>query len=143
MRATIHPNTALGVMLKAYDSGLQMKAGPDEKLLVWPDSLLSPSMRFELTRWKWQLMYLLAARFLIVYSEPLGCTLFFAEDERVKDALIVAGAEESSIYTLEELEFLAKRDRESFITGKELCLLHEAKTLFGGRFSECREDIKP
>jgi hypothetical protein len=78
----------------------------------------------------------LAARFLIVYSETLNRTIFFAEDESAKNALIVAGAEESAIYTLEEIEHLAKANRESAITRKELCLLSEAKTVFNGRFTE-------
>lgn len=133
MTATIPENTPLGVMLRAFELGLSMKS-QDDKLLVWPDALLSASMRSELTRWKWQLMYLLAARFLIVYSETLGRTVFFAEDESAKNALIVAGAEESSIYTLEEIKHLAKANRESAITGKELCILSEAKTVFNGRF---------
>jgi hypothetical protein len=134
MTMTIPKNTALGVMLKAFDLGLRMEA-KDGKLLVWPDALLSASMRSELTRWKWQLMYLLAARFLIVYSETLSRTVFFAEDEHARDSLIVAGAEQGAIYTLEEIEHLAKANRESAITGKELCLLSEAKTVFNGRFT--------
>jgi hypothetical protein len=93
-------------------------------------------MRSELTRWKWQIMYLLAARFLIVYSEHLGRTIFFAEDESAKNALIVAGAEESSIYTLAEIQASAKANRESVISARELCALHEAKQIFGGRFAE-------
>ena len=135
MTTTIPENTPLGVMLRAFDLGLSMKAQND-KLLVWPDSLLTASMRSELTRWKWQLMYLLAERFLIVFSDTLGRTVFFAEDETAKNALIVAGAEESSIYTLEEIQNLSKANRESVITGKELCLLSEAKTVFNGRFTE-------
>ena len=79
---------------------------------------------------------LLAARFLIVYSETLGRTVFFAEDESAKNALIVAGAEESSIYTLEKIAALAKANRESLISARELCALHEAKQIFGGRFTE-------
>jgi hypothetical protein len=122
-------------MLKAFDLGLSMKP-QDEKLLVWPDSLLTPAMRSELMRHKWQLMYLLAARFLIVYSQTLNRTIFFAEDETAKNALIVAGAESSAIYTIEEIQALVKANRESAITGKELCALHEAKTVFNGRFTE-------
>ncbi|SRR5260370_6278378 len=135
MTTTIPENTPLGVMLRAFDLGLHMEA-KDEKLLVWPDALLTPAMRSELTHWKWQLMYLLAARFVIVYSETLGRTIFFAEDESAKNALIVAGAEESSIYTLEEIEHLTKANRESVISARELCALHEAKQIFGGRFIE-------
>ena len=134
MTTTIPENTPLGVMLKALNLGLSMQP-QDQKLLVWPDALLSASMRSELSRCKWQLMYLLAARFLIVYSETLGRTIFFAEDESAKNALIVAGAEASAIYTLSEIEHLAKANRESVISGKELCLLGEAKTVFNGRFT--------
>jgi hypothetical protein len=130
---TIPETTAIGAMLKALNLGLSLKPQGD-LLLVWPDALLSPDLRSELTRWKWQLMYLLAARFLIVYSETLGHTVFFAEDESAKNALIVAGAEESAIYTLEEIEQLANASRRTVITAKELCLLCEAKTIFNGRF---------
>jgi len=79
---------------------------------------------------------------VIVYSERLGRTVFFAEDEAAKNALIVAGAEAGSIYTLEEIKLLAKANRQSAITGKELCLLSEAKTVFNGRFIETKNNQK-
>jgi hypothetical protein len=133
MTTTIPENTPLGVMLKALDLGLSMKRQDD---LLWSGRTLysappcAPSWHTN----KWQLMYLLAARFLIVYSETLARTIFFAEDEQAKDALIVAGAEESSIYTLAEIAALSKANAQSVISGKELCLLDEAKKVFNGRF---------
>jgi len=133
-------NTAVSVMLEAIDAGLCLQANGD-RLLVWPDGLLTAAMRAELTRWKWQILNLLELRFVMAYSETLKRTIFFAEDEAVKNALIEGGANASAIYTLEEIELLAKRNRESPITATELCLLHEAKTLFNGRFTECWEDV--
>src|SRR5262245_49175452 len=87
-------------------------------------------------------MNLLQLRFVMAYSETLKRTIFFAEDEAVQYGLILDGADASAIYTLEEIEALAKHNRESLITGKELCLLHEAKTLFGGRFTDCWEGAR-
>jgi hypothetical protein len=73
--------------------------------------------------------------FVIANSKTLGHTILFAEDQAVKTILVEAGAEESSIWTLAEIVALAKANRESEITDKELCLLSEAKTIFKGRFS--------
>jgi len=128
-------NTPLQTMLDAIDIGLSLEAR-GHTLRVWPDALLSEAMRTELTRWKWHIMDLLELRFVMAYSETLKRTVFFAEDEAVKNALVASGAKESSIYTLEELELLTKRNRESLISAKELSLLHEAKTLFNGRFTQ-------
>ena len=98
---TIAENTAVGVMLKAFDQGLKMKA-QDGELLVWPDALLSASMCSELSRFKWQLMALLSARFTI--GERFDRALFLAEDQHARDALVVAGVESGVIFTRENLE---------------------------------------
>ncbi len=62
-----------------------MKA-QDGELKVWPDGLLTPALRSELSRFKWQLMALLSARFTM------------------RDALVVAGVESGVIFTRENLE---------------------------------------
>ena len=75
-------------------------------------------------------------RFVIAYSKVLERTIFFAEDESVKNILIEAGAEDSSIYTPAEIQALAKANLKSAISAKELCVFHEAKQTFNGRFTE-------
>ncbi len=47
----------------------------------------------------------------MVFSEILGETIFFCEDEDTKAALIEAGAEEWSIYTRDELRALRTEPR--------------------------------
>jgi hypothetical protein len=120
--------TAIGVMLNAFTEGLSFEAKAG-KLLVWPIDLLTRDLHSEITGYSRQLMCLCSSGWLVVNSETLGRTIFFAEDEHAREALIVAGAEESSIYTLLEIENLAKANRQSVISARELCALHEAKQI--------------
>jgi hypothetical protein len=71
-----------------------------------------------------------------VYSERLGETVFFCEDEPTKEALIDNGAEPWSVYTRAELRILVMQNRDAPLTQAELRKLHEIKRTFGARIVE-------
>ncbi len=56
-------------------------------------------LRTHIRQNKPQLLCLLRHEFLIVHSNALRETVFFAVDEQAKEALIAAGAEPGCIYT--------------------------------------------
>jgi len=123
-------------MLEAIDAGLWLRREEGDILRAGPEALLSERMKRELIRRKYHIMGLLVMRFLIVYSKTLEATIFFAEDELVRNILIEAGAEPGSIYSLNEVAALSKANLQSVISAKELCVLHQAKETFNGRFTE-------
>ena len=72
----------------------------------------------------------------MVYSQALGETIFFAEDEDTRGALIEAGASEWSIYTKHELRVLVAQNRAKPFIPEELCKLHEIRKTFHGRITK-------
>jgi hypothetical protein len=73
--------------------------------------------------------------FILVFSESLGETVFFCEDEDTKAALVAAGAESFSIYTQDELRILVAQNRVAPLSIAELRKVHEIKRTFSGRIS--------
>ena len=71
-----------------------------------------------------------------VYSERLGETIFFCQDEDTKAALVEAGASGWSIYTKEELRILVVQNRIAPLTQAELRKIHDIKRTFGARIAE-------
>ena len=71
----------------------------------------------------------------MVFSQILGETIFFCEDEHTKTALVEAGADEWSIYTRPELRILVAQNRAKPFLTDELCKVHEIKRTFSGRIS--------
>jgi hypothetical protein len=57
------------------------------------------------------LLALLGLPFIMVYSEALGETIFFCQDEDTKATLIEAAAEPWGIYTRSELQILVAQNR--------------------------------
>lgn len=92
-------------------------------------------VRAEIRQHKPQLLSLLRHKFLIVHSAVLGETVYFAEDEKARQALIGAGAEPCCIYTRDELCELVDQHRRAPFTVDELLLLHAAKRIFNGRIA--------
>jgi len=86
-----------------------------------------------------QLLALLELPFRMVYSKALEETIFFCEDEATKAALIEAGADEWSIYTMDELRVLIAHNRVAPFDADELCKLHEIKRTFSARLTEFHE----
>ena len=67
-------------------------------------------------------------KLILAYSQILGETIFFCEDEDTKAALIEAGASEWSIYTRDELRILCEQNRIKQFTQAELRKLQEIQT---------------
>jgi hypothetical protein len=84
---------------------------------------------------KKELLHLLQLPFVILYSERMGQTLFFCEDENTKEALVEAGASEWGIYTKSELRQLVEQNRIAPLSSTELRKLHEIKRTFQGRIT--------
>ena len=72
----------------------------------------------------------------MVYSEILEETIFFAEDESSKAALVEAGAEPWSIYTRDELRVLVAQNRVAPLTAAELRKVYEIKRTFHARITK-------
>jgi hypothetical protein len=72
----------------------------------------------------------------MVFSEALGETIFFCQDEATKEALVEAGAEPWSIYTKDELRILVAQNRIAPFSDAELRKVHQIKRTFGARIAE-------
>ena len=106
---------------------------------VRPNRLLTPDFAHKLCEFKPALLPLLqtkGATWIEVYSERLGETIFFCQDEDTKAALVEAGASGWSIYTKEELRILVVQNRIAPLTQAELRKIHDIKRTFGARIAE-------
>jgi hypothetical protein len=104
-------DTPIAILQKAADLGLKLGLKSPDKLTVesakrWPRDFAET-----LQDYKPQLLSLLQLPFCMAYSETLGETLFFCEDEGTKAALVEAGADPWSIYTKDELRVLVANNR--------------------------------
>jgi hypothetical protein len=84
---------------------------------------------------KWHLLSSLQLPFVMVFSEALGETIFFCEDEHTKSALVEAGAEPWSIYTRDELQVLVAQNRVAPLSQDDLKKVHALKRTFGARIA--------
>jgi hypothetical protein len=107
-----------------------------ETLTVQPDFRCPPDFTMTLREHKRLLLPLLSLPFVMLFSETLGETIFFCEDERTKNDLTQAGASEWSIYTRDELRILIAQNRVAPLTFSELKLLHAFKRTFNARSTE-------
>jgi hypothetical protein len=85
---------------------------------------------------KWLVLDLLRLPFVMVFSEVLGETIFFCENEATKAALVAAGAEPACIYTREELRLLLQQHRRNRITAAELLRINGIRRVFSARVVE-------
>src|SRR5947209_8662524 len=102
--------TTIDVFQQAAERGLRLKAVGND-LHVNPGRGCSPDFAETLREHKPRLLSLLQLPFVIMYSERMGETLFFCEDEDTKAALVEAGASEWSIYTKAELRTPCAQNR--------------------------------
>jgi hypothetical protein len=123
--------TTIDVFQQAAERGLHLKAVGND-LHVNPARCCPPDFAQRLRERKPQLLALLSRPFVMVYSQALGETIFFAEDDDTKGALVEAGAEPWSIYTKDELRILVANNRAKPFLPDELCKLHEMKRTFHG-----------
>ena len=127
--------TPVDVLQEAARRSLSLSVN-GQKLRVTPANLLTPDFAETLKAHKWHLLSMLRCPFLMVHSESLGETIFLCEDEATKEALVEAGAEPWSVYTLDELRILVAQNRIKPLTQAELRKLHEIKRTFGAKIAE-------
>jgi hypothetical protein len=124
--------TACNLLVESVNRGLTLRVRGDY-LGVAPDSLLTRNFADQLRAHKHDLLTLLQLPFCIFYSEALGDTIFFCEDEATKAVLVEAGADEWNIYTKEELRLIIEQHRRKPITVAELLQIHRARRMFKAR----------
>jgi hypothetical protein len=129
--------TAFQLVAEAGKRGLTLKPAGDY-LDVTPGRLCTRDFADKLRAHKPQLLALLQTRgisWIEVFSECIGETLFFCEDEDTKAALVDAGASQWSIYTKAELGTLVVQNRVKPFTDAELSKVHELKRTFNARIN--------
>ena len=130
--------TAFQLAAEAEQRGLTLRAA-GHYLDVIPARLCPPDFAEKLSAHKSQLLALLRTKgvtWIEVFSERIGETLFFCEDDDTKAALVEAGASEWSIYTKAELRTLCAQNRIAPISSDELWKLQEIKRTFNGRITK-------
>src|SRR5438552_9466602 len=86
--------TAFDVLSESHQRGVTVWAKDNGKLGFKPERLCSPELREKLSAHKPQLLALLQTKgitWIEVFSERIGETIFFCEDEETKAALVEAG----------------------------------------------------
>lgn len=129
--------TTFDVLRQAHQRGLTLQAKGD-RLEVSPDYDCPAEFLRTLQEYKPALLALLQTKgvtWIEVFSERLGETVFFCDDEHTKAALVEAGASEWSIYTRAELRTLVTQNRVRPFTDDELRKVHEIKRTFHGRIT--------
>ncbi len=128
--------TPIALLQKAADLGLKLGSEGRHTLTVEPARRCPPAFADTLKDHKWLLLDLLQLPFVMVFSEALGETIFFCEDQHTKVALKEAGASEWSIYTRDELQTLCAQNRIAPLTAAELRKLQDIKRTFSARIAE-------
>jgi hypothetical protein len=123
------------LLMTAAELGLKLAMEPGDTLTVEPAVKCPGDFVVTLKAHKWSLLLLLRLPFLMIYSERLGETVFFCEDDDTKAALGQAGASEWSIYTKAELRTLCAQNRIAPLSATELRKVHELKRTFQGRIT--------
>jgi len=123
------------LLKEAAERGLELEAHGHD-LHVIPGNRCPPDFAATLRDYKPRLIALLRLPFRMEYSRILKETLFFAQDEATRAALVEAGAEPWSIYTRDELRILVAQNRAKPFLPDELCKVHEIKGAFHGRITK-------
>jgi hypothetical protein len=123
------------VLQKAAELGLRLGREAPDTLTVQPVARCPPDFAETLRVYKRRLLSLLQLPFVMVFSQILGETIFFCEDETTKAALVKAGAEPWSIYAKDELRVLVAQNRVAPLSPAELRKVYEIKRTFSGRIT--------
>jgi hypothetical protein len=124
------------ILAEADALGLKLGFESPNTLTFEPADKCPPDFAETLRHYKPQLLALLRLPFVMVYSKALEETIFFAEDEPTKTALVEAGADPWSIYTRPELQVLVAQNRARPFIPDELLRLHAAKRTFNARIGQ-------
>jgi hypothetical protein len=127
--------TPIEVLKRAAGHGLKLETHGDE-LHVIPGERVPADFVPVLKAYKPTLLALLRLPFVMVFSESLGETIFFCEDEAARAVLVEAGADPWSIYTRAELQTLCEQNRVAPLSPAELRKVHEIKRTFSGRITK-------
>ena len=127
------PEKTVPLLMQAVELGLKIEVKDSKTLTVEPAERLTSEFGDALRVHKSYLLVLLSLPFVMVHSQTLEETIFFAEDENTKATLIEAGAEEWSIYTRAELRILCEQNRVAPLSPDELRKVHEIKRTFNAR----------
>ena len=131
--------TTIEVLQEAADHGLKLGFEPPDTLTFEPAERCPKDFVPVLKAHKPALLPLLQSKgvtWIEVYSERLGETIFFCEDEHTKASLVEAGASEWSIYTKDELQALVAQNRVAPLSDDELRKVHQMKRTFNARIAE-------
>jgi hypothetical protein len=127
--------TPIQVLQEASELRLTLDFEPPDTLTVEPARLCSAEFAGVLKAHKPALLALLRLPFVMVFSESLGETISFCEDEATRAALVEAGADLWSIYTRAELQTLCVQNRVAPLIAAELRKVHEIKHAFDERIT--------
>ena len=127
--------STIQVLERAADLGLKLAIAAPDRLTYQPIEKCPLDFVETLKTYKGRLLNLLRLPFVMVFSETLGETIFFCEDEDTRTALVEAGAEAGAIYTRDELRALVEQNRVAPLSPAELRKVHEIKRTFSGRIS--------
>jgi hypothetical protein len=127
------PENCVPLLKQAAELGLKIDVKDSRTLTVEPAERCPADFADALRVHKWHLLCLLSTSFVMLYSESLGETIFFCEDEDTKATLTEAGADEWSIYTRDELRILCGANRVAPLSATELKQLHQIKRPFNAR----------
>ena len=128
--------STIGVLQKAVELGLKLGVELPNTLTFEPVERCPNDFVPVLKSHKPALLALLRLPFVMLYSERLGETVFFCEDDKTRDALAEAGVSQWSIYTKAELRTLVAHNRVKPFTDAELSKMHELKRTFNARIAE-------
>jgi len=128
--------TPVEVLTRAAQLGVKLGRRSDGKLTFDPAARCPADFVATLQAFKQPLLALLGLPFVLVDSKALGETIFFADDEDTKAALVEGGAEPWSVYTRDELRILIAQNRLKPLTQVELRKVHQIKRTFGARIPE-------
>ena len=128
--------TPIALLQKAADLGLKLASEGRHTLTVEPAERCPRDFADTLKDHKWLVLDLLRLPFVMVYSQRLGETVFFCEDDGTRAALIEVGACEWSIYTKAELRTLIAQNRIAPLGSEELRKVHELKHNFNARIHD-------
>jgi hypothetical protein len=128
--------TPIALLQRAAELGLKLGSKSGDTLTVQPGECCPRDFAATLKAHKWLLLPLLRLPFVMVYSEGLGETIFFCDDEHGRAALVEAGACEWSIYTREELRILCGQNRIAPLSDADLRQLHDGRRVFNARIVE-------
>jgi hypothetical protein len=127
--------TPIQALQKACDISLKLGFEPPDTLAVKPANRCPKDFVPVLKAHKPALLALLRLPFVMVFSQTLGETVFFCQNQATKAALVKAGADSFSIYTRAELQVLVAQNRVAPLSPAELRKVHEIKRTFSGRIT--------